>query len=39
MVVPSEYGERIVGVNDPDDDSLVRRLGRLGAVNGGVRCA
>ncbi|KAI3435026.1 hypothetical protein D9Q98_003078 [Chlorella vulgaris] len=23
VVVPSEYGERIVGVNDPDDDSLV----------------
>lgn len=23
VVVPSEFGERIVGVSDPDDDSLV----------------
>lgn len=24
VVVPSEFSERIVGVADPDDDSLVR---------------
>ena len=33
VVVPSEHTERIVGVADPDDDSLVRQEGG-GALGG-----
>lgn len=37
VVVPSECAERIVGVNDPDDDSLVRGpAGRRSCGSGGA---
>ena len=36
VVVPSEFGERIVGVADPDDDSLVGAAPRCSAVQCGA---
>ena len=39
VVVPSEFSERIVGVADPDDDSLVRLAPRLAADKCCAGCA